>query len=141
MDLVFLEGLSVPVWAPVAAAYVFGALTAWLIFGGRDDEEEDTISARDRVRKKAAILQRDVGDMDEDQADRPLFPVNGDTPEAARIEVLENELRKAQELLFQTETDQKAAEAQLTDLDTALKRANGRLKLLIGTVKKVASSH
>lgn len=139
MDFAFLDGLGWAPWLPVFAAYLFGGITGWLIWGGRDTDEDEALSARDRVRQKAAVLQRDVGDIADDSEATSIMPIENEVPDAMKIGALESELRKSRELLSQYEAEQKSADEQLTNLDTTLIRANGRLKLLIGAVKKAAA--
>lgn len=52
------------------------------------------------------------------------------------IEVLAAELKAAKEMLAAEETENQAAAETLTALDDAIKRANGRLKLIAKAVKK-----
>ncbi len=62
---------------------------------------------------------------------------NGDpAPKSMKIGALESELRKAHELLAEAGEEREDYAALINDLEEALKRANGRLKLITKAVKK-----
>lgn len=57
-----------------------------------------------------------------------------DAPDAGRLAALAEELQTARGLLEAEETDAQETEQMLKELDEAVKRANGRLKLLSKTL-------
>lgn len=63
--------------------------------------------------------------------ERPMLKPGEDA-----VEVLAAELKAAKELLAAEEAEAGAAAETLTALDEAIKRANGRLKLMAKAVKK-----
>lgn len=57
-------------------------------------------------------------------------------PDAKRLAALEAELRAARALVEEESGEAEAQEEEIAALDTSLKRANGRLKLLLRAVKR-----
>ncbi|MEL6212096.1 MAG: hypothetical protein AAFQ96_00740 [Pseudomonadota bacterium] len=57
-------------------------------------------------------------------------------PSSMKFGALESELRKAKQLLADVDEENGEHRARLTELESALKRANGRLKVLMKAVKK-----
>ena len=119
----WLSGVQLAPWAPVAASYLFGAATGFLIWGGRHLWPK---SAEARNAEGMRDAESGAGDGS----------ANGDAPDSMRLGALESELRRARELLDETDADNSDNVERLNDLDTALKRANGRLKLILNAVKK-----
>lgn len=146
MDLAFLQDLNIPPWAPVLAAFIFGAIFGWLIKGLPESDDED-VSVRDRVREKAAFVESDEldgnnhvkGNLEVEEEGKSFLPIEREAPNGMKLAALESELRKMQELVGDQEAEQNETNNHLVEIDTALKRANGRLKLIIGAVKKAAS--
>lgn len=150
MDFAFIQDLNIPPWAPVLAAFIFGAIFGWLVKGL--PENDDDVSVRDRVRQKAAQIETGEldsgehvtgehvnGNLEVDEEGKSFLPIERSAPDGMKIGALESELRKMQELFESQELEQKETGQHLVDIDNALKRANGRLKLIIGAVKKAAS--
>ena len=131
----FIDNLAASPWAPVLAAYIFGVATGWLIWGGHQDDEQAAI--RERIRERAAE-DPDSVDADAENNGR-LLNIDSEAPDAMKYGAIESELRNARELLLEQEEDKVKVEQSLGELDDSIKRANGRLKLLIGAVKKAAS--
>lgn len=95
-------------WTAAASAYVLGLLTGWAIWGA------------------AKAADRHVeGDLN-----RESSPENGDA-----LGALEAELEKARALLDDQAEDQKTVLDVVARLEEAIKRANGRLKLIVKSVK------
>ncbi|MEL7488254.1 MAG: hypothetical protein AAGJ87_13675, partial [Pseudomonadota bacterium] len=127
----WVSGLEVAPWAPVLAAYLFGAATGWLIWGftsaaTSDDEDAATATSKDAVVE--ATARRDVDDLAE------KAPV----PDSMKLGALESELRRARELLAEAGADDVDYTSRLDELDAGLKRANGRLKLLLRSALRTA---
>ena len=97
-------------WAPLAIALLVGLACGWLIWGLRG------------------------GDASEAETRAAAAAVEGD--ERKEIVVLRAELEAARALLDEDSDQQEEVGRQLAALDEALKRANGRLKLLLRSVKR-----
>lgn len=98
-----------------------------------------------------STVAKDVETMTGAQAAAALFPSRSKTPKEApakngaaddpappsmKFGALESELRKAKELLAEADEENGAHRERLSELESALKRANGRLKLVMKAVKK-----
>jgi hypothetical protein len=90
-------------WLPVAAAFVFGLASGWLIWGGKR-------------RTNVNIPPRTVD-----------IPVEGGAL---------GEIAAARAALDETDPETNDARDALAAADEALKRANGRLKILLDAVRK-----
>lgn len=99
-------------WAPLAIAFLVGLACGFLIWGLRSGEHE----AGEKADAKAAA------------------PIDGN--ERKEIVVLRAELEAARALLEEGDNQQEEVGRQLSALDEALKRANGRLKVLFRSVKR-----
>lgn len=95
-------------WAPLAVAFLVGFACGWLIWGLRGD------------------------------ANTPSTDVSapGEDDERKEIVVLRAELEAARALLNENEDDHEEVGRQLSALDEAVKRANGRLKILLRAVRR-----
>jgi hypothetical protein len=103
--------LSAAPWAPLAVAFLVGLACGWLLWGLK--------GAGDDSGEKLAAAAPDEGD------------------ERKEIVVLRAELEAARALLNDGEdNNQEELGQQLSALDEALKRANGRLKVLLRAVKR-----
>jgi hypothetical protein len=98
-------------WAPLAVAFLVGFGCGYLIWGLRSGDAE--------------IAETEA------KADAPL---EGD--ERKEIVVLRAELEAARALLDEGDDQKDEVGRQLSALDEALKRANGRLKVLLRSVKR-----
>lgn len=105
---VFLDAAP---WAPLAIAFIVGLACGWLIWGFQSATSDDATAP-------AAEPAQDGGD------------------ERKEIVVLRAELEAARALLDDEVDQQEDIGRQLSALDEALKRANGRLKILLRTVKR-----
>ena len=104
-------------WAPVLAALVFGVAIGWLIWGGR---------------RTPVVSERGEPLLDEDHA-----PSSGDPcPTEMKIGAVESELRSARQLLEKTEDESADLEEDLTGLEKAISRINGRIKVVARSVNK-----
>jgi hypothetical protein len=98
-------------WAPLAVAFLVGLGCGFLIWGLRSGDSE--------FAGTEAIASA---------------PVEGD--ERKEIVILRAELEAARALLDEGDDQQEEVGRQLSALDEALKRANGRLKVLLRSVKR-----
>ena len=158
----WFASLDLAPWAPVAAAYLFGIATGWLIWGGRpaidnglenghleatDDHETEAPSEEaaddassdnnpEQVREAAKALFSSKSKEDE-KADANGNGANGDpAPDSMKLGALESELRKAHQLLAEANEENADYAEHLNELDRALKRANDRIKMVVKAVKK-----
>lgn len=65
-----------------------------------------------------------------------LTPSEGARTPEEKLAALADEISRAKELLEENEADQKANFDLLQDLDEAVKRANGRLKLILKSINR-----
>jgi hypothetical protein len=98
-------------WAPLAIAFLVGFACGWLIWGLRNVDGADAEGAA-------------------------AGPSAVEADDRKEIVVLRAELEAARALLDEGEGQQDDVARQLSSLDEALKRANGRLKILLRSVKR-----
>lgn len=113
-------------WTVAAIAYLAGVVTGWLIWrvvssGGNDGRADHR------------------GDLKVNGADDAKSGGDGgrkdNAPASRKLSALETEIREAKAIL-EADAEEHAALAEiLTGLDEAVKRANGRLKLILKSVK------
>lgn len=118
----WVSGVGWASWALAIAIYIFGIASGWLIWGGRRSSPDEP------------------ADADADAA--PAGP-GGETrpapgPASAKLGALESEIRKARELLEKGEEEAAVFSEDLATLDQTIKRANGRLKLILRAVQRAA---
>lgn len=102
-------------WFLAIAAYGLGFATAWfLIKSGRLDALKGLLRPPEEGEKS----QSDTG------------------AESDKLAALAAEITKAKTMLEENEADQKANFDLLQDLDEAVKRANGRLKLILKSINR-----
>lgn len=104
--------LAATPWAPLVIAFLVGFGCGWLIWGLKGD------AARDSVAGSGALGEGPDGD------------------ERKEIVVLRAEIEAARALLGQSDTHQDDIAIQLGAVDEALKRANGRLKVIQRGLKR-----
>jgi hypothetical protein len=109
---------------PAIAALVFGIAVGWLIWGGW------------RNRAGAGSLREgdSPGDAATPQPDGHGVPFRN----GMKLDAIEHEIKNARALLDDREEAAKAFADELTTVDAAIKRANGRLKLILRAVKKLS---
>lgn len=138
----WISGFVAAPWAPAAAAYIFGIATGWLIWSGR--------RAKDGALADGAVEAETAGQASSDKPEKrePIIAKakgeeikNGGDPCPAvmKLGAVESEIRSARELLHESEEEAKAFSQDLSMLDSAIKRANGRLKLILRAVRRAAS--
>lgn len=139
MDEGWISGFVAAPWAPAAAAYIFGIATGWLIWSGQ--RANGAASAEN----PAAVETADLADAPKrepiiSKAEGDEIKNGGDPcPAAMKIGAVESEIRSARELLNETEEEARAFSQDLSTLDSAIKRANGRLKLILRAVRRATS--
>lgn len=117
----WLSGVAWGTWALALAIYLFGIASGWLIWGGRRSVPEENELPGAAVEEAAS---ENAG------AARPA---------PSKLAALESELRKARELLDSTGGESDSVAKELSDLDHAVKRANGRLRLVLRAVQRAIS--
>jgi len=128
------SGLALTQLAPYAAAYLFGIATGWLIWGGRRGvSNEDAAAAR-----LESALQTAEPSSSESAPEKPAEKPAAPKPPVSELAALEEEIRKANELLDAQEEEAEAFSEELAALDQSVKRANGRLKLVIRALQRAA---
>ncbi len=155
----WVASLNIEPWVSTVLVYLLGIATGYLLFGGRAPATangEDAIEAIVEGQADTETGDHADGDdkteapaADDRETAKALFssaktknnkngsPPNGDpAPNSMKLGALESELRKAHEMLASADESQEGYEAQLDALEQALKRANGRLKLVMKAVKK-----
>lgn len=117
----WLSGVAWGSWALALAIYLFGIASGWLIWGGRRSVSEEDAPP--------GATQDEVGAANTGAA----------RPASAKLAALESEIRKARELLESTDGESDTLSNELLDLDHAVKRANGRLRLVLRAVQRAIS--
>jgi hypothetical protein len=132
----WLSGFLAAPWAPAAAAYLFGIVTGWLIWSGRgqaragESSEPGAPDAAPKEKREPIIATAEGDDIKN----------GGDPcPDVMKLGAVESEIRSARELLAESDEEAKAFSQELFTLDSAVKRANSRLKLILRAVKRAAS--
>ena len=132
-------GIAIAPWAPVIAAYVFGIATGWLIWGGPRPQPK---AAPGHTPANGVVEDLvDAPAADEEESDLKAKIVSGTTeadpcPPPMKLGALESEIRTARELLEQKDEEAKAFTEELSTLDAVIKRANGRLKLVLRAITR-----
>lgn len=100
-------------WGPLALAFLFGVAFGWVLWGARRDGIEDF--------------------------NEPDAVVTKDGEEPREIIVIKAELQAARSLLEEREEQDGAVTEQLSAMDEAIKRANGRLKTILAAIRRAAA--
>jgi len=102
-------------WFLAIAAYGLGFATAWfLVKSGRLDALKESIWPSGESERSPSATGK----------------------ESDKLAALAAEITKAKTMLEENEADQKANFDLLQDLDEAVKRANGRLKLILKSINR-----
>lgn len=115
-------------WMVAIAALIFGVGLGWLVWGGRKGEGAAKSASADAMPPAAAAIANDAA--------APSNAVNA--PPAESLDAVERELKVARELLDEGEEEMRLFGEEIADLDSAIKRANGRLRLLIKEIRRRA---
>lgn len=145
MDSNWLMEILASSWASIGLAYIFGVLTGWTVWGvalqKRLSDQEASINEETQFQSGAdAGAGVDASHPDESMGSKATSAAKKDSEPGRLIDALETEIKNAKALL--------AAEARRSDLmgeiadelDGAVKRANGRLKLLAKSLKNNSNS-
>jgi hypothetical protein len=133
----WISGIVAAPWAPAAAAYVFGIITGWLIWSGRRAKDAATadseaLPAGNAPKEpRAPIIAKAEGEEIKNGGDP--------CPAVMKLGAVESEIRSARELLDESEEEARAFSQELSTLDSAIRRANGRLKLILRAVRRATS--
>lgn len=118
-----MSGVAWGSWALALAIYLFGIASGWLIWGGRrtvsEEDEVPGVSTGEAAPEETGVTRRG--------------------PAPAKLAALESEIRKARELLASNDGEAETLAKELSDLDHAVKRANGRLRLVLRAVQRAIS--
>lgn len=109
-------------WTIAAAAYLFGLLCGWAIRRGARANAEKADAGGD--------LRRDDAEAMETASES-----GEDVPASAKLSALEAEIRQARSILEADAEEHDAMSEILRGIDEAVKRANGRLKHVLKSVK------
>ncbi len=104
----FISSFGTSPWGPMALAFLFGVAFGWVVWGARPD--------------------RAGGASAESAANE----------EPKEIVVIKAELQTARTLLDQSDDQDETLTEQIATLDESVKRANGRLKMILAAVKRAA---
>jgi len=126
-------------WFPAAVAYFLGLITGWLIWSGGKARagRADEAAVNGSLDEAADGLAKEKREPVVESASAAIEEKNGDKePVAMKIGALESEIKKAREMIAEDAEENAAFAELLSNLDEAVKRANGRLKLIIKSVKR-----
>jgi hypothetical protein len=126
MDEGGLTGFIGSAWVWVLAAFLFGILIGYLIRRGRRPGE-----APDQDASPEEAAPPPAGEAQPDAAADPC-------PATMKLGAAESEIRTARKLLAEGEAEAEQFVAELSVLDEAIKRINGRLKSILSAVKKLS---
>lgn len=162
MNDVILFGQPIANWAVPAATFVFGLACGWLGWSGRNRRDGDEEGADAPVKIMATSRNAETeamadttepsdaaertGDMDEteapvraseDHAKQDAASTERPSVDPVQLQALELELRKAREALEAAEYTDAGLAEEIKALDDAVNRANGRLKIVARSVRKI----
>jgi type VI protein secretion system component VasK len=103
-------------WLLAIGVYFLGLLTGWIIWKRRNaDQDAGTAAGEDSTHKPEMQLQNE---------------------QQEKLAALAAEIENAQKMLKESEEESGAYRDLLKNLDDAVKRANGRLKLIVKSIKR-----
>jgi len=108
-------------WFVAVAAFCLGLLTWWIVWARRQMNNEAA------PRETEAHLQH---------ADTHTQDTLAQSDQQETLDALASELENAQKMLEESQAESDAYSNILGDLDEAVKRANGRLKLIVKAIKR-----
>lgn len=106
----FISSFGTSPWGPMALAFLFGIAFGWVVWGARPDRGDTALG-------ETAKLE-----------------------EAKEIVVIKAELEAARTLLGEKDEQEEQLSEQLETLDETVKRANGRLKMILAAIRRAANS-
>ena len=116
-------------WMVAVAALIFGVGLGWLLWGGRKS---------DAAKPDAAEGASPVAAPVNSEASQAGSASAANARPAESLDAVERELKDARELLEEGEEEMRLFGEEIADLDSAIKRANGRLRLLIKEIRRRA---
>ncbi len=134
----WLSRVGVARWFPIIATFVSGLASGWLIWGGRSERLRKLKKALHHTgfdapkdEERASALASDAGES---------APSHIDTkPVSIKLRAIEAELEAARkELQYDAKYQDECVEL-LRELDDAVNRANGKLKLVLKSIKRANS--
>ena len=134
MEQVIID-LVAKYWLIVLVSFVLGMLTGWGLAKPSEDDDEDVDV--DTVQGEARTEPVMNGDLDTEPPDYALFD---EVQLTEKVKTLEAELANAHQLLADFGDKDSDVEETFTAIEDALKRANGRLKVVINSFKKSKGS-
>ena len=112
-------------WTPAVVAFLFGLIIGWIIWGApwTKDRDHDAM---------------DEGDLDGRIRREPLADAatKGTATTDSKVGSIEAEIAKVKSLLETEQETDTDLSAELEAVDKAVKRANGRLKLILKSVDR-----
>ncbi|MEL6372219.1 MAG: hypothetical protein AAFR03_16045 [Pseudomonadota bacterium] len=140
-----VSGFAIPLWLVLVTSFLAGVTLGSLITGRSANAE---LSAAERVRAKArqievegatatgsgSQLSGELSLADDAQSNDAI------ASEPDKLKDLEVELSNARDLLSREEEIASALRKEISSLDAALNRANGRLKLIINAMKRAVDA-
>lgn len=138
-------GFAIPLWLVLVTSFLAGVTLGSLITGRSANAE---LSAAERVRAKArqievegatatssgSHLSGELSLADDAQSNDAI------ASDPDKLKDLEVELSNARDLLSREEEIASALRKEISSLDAALNRANGRLKLVINAMKRAVDA-
>ena len=112
-------------WFVAVAAFCLGLLTGWIVWARRQMNNE-----------AAPDIEGHLEHTDTQIQDTPPQYTQNQSDQQETLDALASELENAQKMLEESQAESDAYSDILGDLDEAVKRANGRLKLIIKAIKR-----
>lgn len=123
----WLAGVHLAPWAPAVAAYLFGIASGWLIWGGRRSEGVGGAETATTEDNGATALSGDRKAGGKDAVPAAI---------SEKLRAIQTEIDQARELLEKSEDGSESLADEIATIDEAIKRSNGRLKLLLRAVQR-----
>jgi len=123
-------GIGWLMWVLVITAYALGLVTGWVIWRLAKQAPADDGSGAGIASVLSAIRRK---------AD---FSANGkhDAPDDLKLAALDAEIKEAKAILEADKSERDALSERLADVDAAVKRANGRLKLVLKSIQNLKNN-
>ena len=121
------------------AGYLLGLLTGWVIWRLANQSASEKDASGVRV---ASVLSAINGETKTEPAEDSEHAPNGkhDAPDDLKLAALEAEIKEAKALLANDPVDYSAVNERLSEVDAAVKRTNGRLKLVLKSIQNEKDS-
>ena len=106
----FISSFGTSPWGPMALAFLFGVAFGWVVWGAKPDRGDSAGADGAKIEDPKEIV------------------------------VIKAELEAARTLLGATDDEGDKLSEELASLDETVKRANGRLKMILAAIKRAANS-